>query len=132
MWVGATASLLLGLAMLTGQSGPASADPADLSGSWNGSGLVVFPSGSQETARCRAQYARASASSYSVSAVCATSAGRVAQTATLQKSGANSFSGSFYNSEYSFTGTIHVTVNGRSQNVSMSGGGASASLRLVR
>ncbi len=67
-----------------------------------------------------------------MSGVCATASGRAAQTAQLRKTGANSYSGSFYNAEYDFSGSIHVTVNGNSQSVRLNSSTASANLYLRR
>ncbi len=108
------------------------AQSASLDGSWSGGGKVTMPSGAVETARCRVKYNRESKSSYSANASCATSSGRVNQSASLRQTGTNTFSGSFHNAEYGVTGSINVVVSGSSQSVSLNGGGASASLRLSR
>jgi hypothetical protein len=106
--------------------------PADLAGSWSGGGWVSFSSGSREKARCRARYVANSENSYSLSATCATASGSVSQTATLRKAGANSYSGSFHNSQYDVSGTIYVTLQGNSQSVTLSSNSGSASLTLSR
>ncbi len=67
-----------------------------------------------------------------MSAQCATASGRVAQTGTLERVGANRFTGNFYNAEYSVSGTITIAVQGNSLNASLSGGGASAYFTLRR
>jgi hypothetical protein len=103
-----------------------------LEGSWSGGGAVHLPNGAQERARCRARYSRASRNVYTVNAVCATPSGRVAQTASLQRIGANSFAGNFYNQEYGVSGSIYVTVRGNSQRVTLTSAAGSASLRLSR
>lgn len=111
---------------------PAFAD-TDLAGSWSGAGSVVYSTGSKEKARCRASFNKIGSSSYAMSATCATASGKVAQSATLRKTGGNSYSGQFRNPEYNITGSIRVTVNGNSQSVSMSGdNGASASFSMSR
>lgn len=120
------------LGVLAGVSVPASADPADLSGAWSGGGSVSFASGAKERASCRAKYSKAGGSSYSMTATCATASAKVAQTANLKKTGANSYSGSFQNPEYGVTGSIHIIVNGRSQSVSLSSDAGKASFRLSK
>jgi hypothetical protein len=109
-----------------------SAEAQSLDGSWSGGGKLTLPSGAVESARCRVNYSRQSKTSYSANASCATASGRVDQTASLQQTGANSYAGTFHNSEYGISGSINVTVNGSSQSVALSGGGGSASLRLSR
>ncbi len=116
---------------IAGFSGGLAAD-AEITGSWSGGGSVSFASGSKEKARCRATYSKSGASSYNVSATCATASGKVAQTANVKRSGPASFSGSFYNADYDTTGSIHVSVQGNSQNVTLSSSIATASLRLSR
>lgn len=118
---------------LAGGLAPAGAEPGSIVGSWSGGGTVSLASGSKEKARCRVRYARKSASTYSLSATCATPSGRVAQTASLRKVGANSYSGTFHNAEYNTSGNIYVVVRGNSQSVRLnSAAGASASLKLSR
>ena len=58
--------------------------------------------------------------------------GSADQTANLRQTGPNSYSGSFYNSSFGIQGSIHVSVHGNSQSVSLRGGGGSASLSLHR
>jgi hypothetical protein len=111
---------------------PATAQSAGLEGSWSGGGSVAFASGQRERARCRANYRRASGSSYFVTATCATPSGSATQTATLRRVGGNTYRGQFHNSEYNVSGTISVTVGGNRQSVRLSGDGGSASLELRR
>lgn len=111
---------------------PVTAEPADIAGSWSGGGSVTFPSGSREKARCRATFSKVSDSYYKVSATCATPSGKVAQSASVKRTGANSFTGSFRNTDYNMEGTIHISVQGNSQNVTLTSSQASASLRLSR
>ena len=108
------------------------AEPRGLEGAWSGGGAVHLPNGAQERARCRARYSRASRSTYTINAVCATPSGRVAQTASLLRTGANSYAGSFYNAEYGVSGSIYVTVRGNTQRVTLTSAAGSASLRLSR
>ena len=103
-----------------------------LEGSWSGGGSVSFASGARERARCRAHYRRAGANSYTVNATCATASGRADQTATLRRVGENRYSGSFYNSEYSISGVIHVVVRGASQTVRLFSDSGSAIFNLSR
>ena len=81
-----------------------------LAGSWSGGGWVSFASGNKERARCHAHYNRAGSSSYELNASCATASGKASQTATVHQTGPNRYSGSFHNSEYNVSGTIHVVV----------------------
>jgi hypothetical protein len=105
---------------------------ASLEGSWSGGGSVTFASGAREQARCRAHYRRAGSNSYSVNATCATASGRAVQTATVRQVGENRYSGSFYNSEYSISGMMHVVVRGSSQTVRLVSDSASAVINLSK
>src|SRR5262245_66628301 len=51
------------------------AQGASLEGSWRGGGSVALANGQRERAQCRAQYRRASATSYTLTATCATPSG---------------------------------------------------------
>jgi hypothetical protein len=113
-------------------SDPSMAQPANLEGSWSGGGVVSFASGASERARCQAHYSRRSPTTYALTATCATPSGRATQSASVRQVSGNRYQGSFYNSEYNVSGTIHVVVRGNSQNVHLSSGGGSASLRLSR
>lgn len=64
--------------------------------------------------------------------MCGTPSGRVAQTARLQRTGANSFAGTFCNPEYGVSGSNYVTVRGNTQRVTLTNSAGSASLRLRR
>ena len=103
-----------------------------LEGSWSGGGSVTFASGAREQARCRAHYRRAGSNSYSVSATCAMASGRASQTASLRLVGENRYSGSFFNSEYSISGVMHVVVRGASQTVRLISDSGSAVINLSR
>jgi hypothetical protein len=103
-----------------------------LEGSWSGGGTVSFASGAKERASCRARYSRAGKNSYTINATCATPSGRAAQTATVRQVGENRYSGSFYNSEYSISGVMHVVVRGTNQTVRLISDSASAVLNLSR
>ena len=123
---------LVSVAAFMSSSVPALAEPASLEGSWSGGGTVRFPSGESERARCRASFRKRGGSTYSMSAVCATPSTRIEQTAQLERTGPNRFSGGFQNSEYNISGSINVSLNGNSLHASLSGGGGSAQFNLGR
>ena len=110
----------------------AEAQSAGLEGSWRGGGSVAFASGQRERAQCRAQYRRASGSSYVLTATCATPSGRATQTATVRRVGGNSYRGRFHNAEHDISGTILVIVGGDRQTVRLSSDAGSASFELRR
>ncbi len=93
---------------------------------------MSFVSGKAERARCRASYSKAGANSYSMNATCATASGSVSQSAIVRKVGGNSYRGSFHNAEYDTSGSISISVSGRSQSVYVSATKGSASMRLTR
>jgi hypothetical protein len=127
--VGSVAATVVALG---GFSVAAGAEPAGLEGSWSGGGTVRFPSGESERARCRANFRKRGGSAYSMMAVCATASARVEQTAQLERTGVNRFSGDFQNAEYNVSGSINVTVNGNSLSAQLRGGGGSAHFSLGR
>ncbi len=100
-----------------------------LYGAWTGGGTVMYSSGQRERARCRAHFAP-NGGGVSVEAVCATPSGSVTQTARLRRVGANSYAGSFFNPQYNVTGSIHITVHGNTQSVTLRSENGSASLFL--
>lgn len=103
-----------------------------LSGSWSGGGVVVFPSGERERARCRATFSSRGGRSYSMNAVCATPSTRVVQRAEVTQLTSTRYSGEFYNTEFGIAGSIRITVEGRRLSASLSGGGGTASFSLSR
>jgi len=105
---------------------------AAMSGLWSGGGIVVYPSGSRERARCRAHYSAESELHVAVDASCATPSGAVSQRARLRKTGENSYAGTFFNSQYNFAGSISVVVHGNSQSVILRSSNGTASLTLAR
>jgi hypothetical protein len=107
----------------------ARSESASLAGSWSGGGTVVYSDGHRERASCRAHYSGGGAS-VSLSARCATPSGAVDQSASLRRTGPNSYAGSFFNPQYNVSGSIHVTVHGNTQSVSLHSGSGSASLTL--
>lgn len=126
-----TSSFLVAACILA-MSPPALGQQAGLEGTWNGTGTVILPSGDRERARCRATFHRQSSNSIGMNAMCATASTRIAQSAELTRTSANRFSGEFYNSEYSFSGSIAITVQGNRLNATLVGGGGSAHFNLTR
>jgi hypothetical protein len=63
-------------------------------------------------------------------ATCATASGKATQTATVYRLSRGRYRGSFHNTEYNVSGSIRVVVRGRSQRVSLTGDGASASFSM--
>ena len=102
-----------------------------LAGAWTGAGVVEYITGNSERARCRANYSGGT-TTVSLNATCATPSGNISQFARLRKTGANSYAGTFFNSQYNTSGSIHVVVHGNTQSVSISSGNGSASLSLRR
>jgi hypothetical protein len=131
-WHLAPLAALTALVVTPTASLPSTAQPANLEGSWSGGGVVTFASGARERARCQAHYSRRSPTTYALTATCATPSGRATQSASVRQVSGNSYQGSFYNIEYNVSGTVHVVVRGNSQNVHLSSGAGSASLRLSR
>ncbi len=127
----ALAAVLVLFALMPGQA-TAERGRRSLAGSWSGGGWVSFAGGPRERARCRVRYVPASRRRFRLSATCATESGRVSQTATVRKSGANSYAGSFYNSEYDVSGSIYITVRGNRQKATLRSSGGSAVLTLHR
>jgi hypothetical protein len=105
------------------------AETSSLSGSWSGGGIVRYSDGHSERARCRAHFSPSGAR-VSVEAHCATPSGSVVQSASLRRTGANSYSGTFVNPQFNISGSIHITVHGNSQTVSLRSQSGSASLTL--
>jgi hypothetical protein len=111
---------------------PVAAQTATLEGGWTGGGTVHLSNGKTERASCKANFKKNGGSAYTMNASCATASGRVEQTAELNRTGGNKFSGDFSNAQYGVSGSISITVNGNSLNASLSGAGASASMNLTR
>jgi hypothetical protein len=104
-------------------------DGGSIAGSWSGGGIVSYASGQRERARCRASYS-GGGGSVVMNGECATPSGSVFQSARLRRVGANSYAGSFFNSQYNTSGSIYVTVRGNSQSVNLRSSNGSASLTL--
>jgi len=122
----ALGAILLAAAFLAPQ---ARSEGAALSGSWNGGGTVLYSDGHRERARCRAHFSQ-SGPLVSLQALCATPSGSVEQSARLRRTGPNSYSGSFFNPQFNVSGSIHITVHGNTQSVSLRSASGSASLTL--
>jgi hypothetical protein len=123
------AALASALTVSVTSSAEARGEGGSIAGSWSGGGTVVYASGQRERAHCRASYS-GGGSSVMMSGGCATPSGSVFQSARLRKVGANSYAGSFFNSQYNTGGTIHVTVHGNTQSVSLRSSAGSANLTL--
>jgi hypothetical protein len=121
--------LALAATLTVGMTAVPEARSEGLAGSWSGGGIVTYASGQRERARCHAHYSGAGGS-VSVSATCATPSGSVSQSAHLRRVGANSYAGSFFNPQFNSSGSIHVTVRGNTQSVSLRSQSGSASLTL--
>lgn len=126
------AASALGLTGTLATPGPAVAEPVGIEGAWIGSGSVNFASGGSENAKCRARYSRGSKSIYVLRATCATTSGRVEQTATLRRVDDNRYAGSFYNREFDIAGAIEVIIRGGIQTVRLTSAAGTALLRLSR
>jgi hypothetical protein len=123
------AALASALTVSVTSSAEARGEGGSIAGSWSGGGTVVYASGQRERAHCRASYS-GGGSSVMMSGGCATPSGSVFQSARLRRIGANSYAGSFFNSQYNTAGTIHVTVHGNTQSVSLRSSAGSANLTL--
>lgn len=111
---------------------PASAQPFGLAGAWSGTGRIVLTTGNTERARCRATIRRQTARTFSLSAVCATTSTRIAQTARVQQISATGYEGRFYNREYDITGNIWIAQRGNRLTATLTGGGATGTMSLSR
>jgi len=129
----ASAAVAAVLALAFTSFSPARAEPGSIIGSWSGTGSIAFASGSKEKARCRARFAKTGEQSYAMSATCATASAKLDQSASLVRTGANSYAGSFFNQQYNTGGSIRITVSGGTQSVRLSGeaGAAFFSLRKL-
>jgi hypothetical protein len=124
------AAVAVALGAVVAASAPASAQ--SILGSWSGNGTIVYPSGEQERARCRATFHNSGGGGVAMRAICATASLRVTQTASLAQLTSNTFSGEFYNTEYNLSGSIRVRVQGNRLNASLNGGGGSAQFSMNR
>ena len=109
---------------------PIQAKKVSIIGSWSGGGFVRSASGSKERVRCRIRYHKASATTYGAVATCATTAGKITQTAQIKKRGEGRYSGTFYNAQYNIAGRIRITMRGRRQTVILTSKEGSGRLSL--
>jgi hypothetical protein len=127
---GAGAALVVAAGLLG--TAPSSASAQTIVGNWSGSGTIVFPSGEQERARCRATFRPAAGGDVTMTGVCATASVRVSQSATLSRVTHNTYHGDFFNTEYNISGSIRIRLQGSRLNASLNGGGGSAHFVLGR
>jgi len=111
---------------------PTNAQSRGLAGSWGGGGMIVFPSGETERARCRASFHSHGQKGYTMNAVCATASARVEQVANIRHVGGNVYRGDFVNQQHGISGTIRIRVQGSQLDASLAGGGGSAAFTLKR
>lgn len=110
---------------------PASAQ--SIAGSWAGAGMIIYPSGERERARCRATFRNSGGGGVAMHAVCATASVRVTQNAALSQLTSSTYSGEFTNTEYGIQGSIRIRLHSSSKmSASLTGGGASAQFSLNR
>ncbi len=112
------AALASALTVSVMSSADARGEGGSIAGSWSGGGVVSYASGQRERARCRASYS-GGGDSVMMNGGCATPSGSVFQSARLRRVGANSYAGSFFNSQFNTSGTIYVTVHGSTQSVNL-------------
>jgi len=121
---------VIGIGALTGAPLSSVADSTSLDGSWRGSGWIKFNNGKRERASCKAYYRRVTPTEFALRANCATRSAKATQIARVHKTGKSKYSGNFFNQEYGVSGSIYVSVKGRSQRVRLSGSGGSATFNL--
>jgi hypothetical protein len=121
---------LVGGTGLLGGASPAAAQ--SIHGTWSGGGMIIFPSGEKERARCRATFRQSGGGGLSMHGVCATASVRVSQSASLSRQTSTTYSGEFYNTEYNLSGSIRIRLQGNKLNASLNGGGATAQFVLGR
>ncbi len=129
--VGVASALAAALCVLT--LGTSTASAQSLAGSWAGAGMIVYPSGEKERARCRVTFRTAGGGDVSMRAICATASARVIQDAALSRLTGDVYSGEFTNTEYGIRGSIRIKVHSTKKlSASLSGGGGSAHFSLNR
>jgi hypothetical protein len=129
------AILVAALALVGGTGLLGGASPAvaqSIHGTWSGGGMIIFPSGEKEHARCRATFRPAGGGGISMQGICATASVRVSQSASLSRLTSTTYSGEFYNTEYNISGSIRIRLHGNTLNASLNGGGATAQFVLGR
>jgi hypothetical protein len=121
---------ILGVVLIAAAfTAPPARSETNIAGSWSGGGIVRYSDGHSERTRCRATFSQ-SGPRVSLQAHCATPSGSVEQSASLRRVGANSYAGSFFNPQFNVSGSIHITVHGNTQTVSLRSASGSASLTL--
>lgn len=132
-WSVPRACWVLGLAILgVAFTSQAQAQPKGLQGYWRGSGYISPAKGHRERVRCRVWISSGSAGAYSVKARCASQGTNIDQTGRVKKTGRNSYTGQFYNSDFNIRGRIRITLHGNRQSVTMHSSSGSGRLTLFR
>ena len=126
---GSVICLILAFSVMSGE---AQAQSKGLEGYWRGSGYVSPAKGRRERVRCRVWISRASGESYSVKARCASQGANIDQVGRVSKTGGNSYSGDFFNSDFNIRGRIRITLRGNRQAVALSSKEGSGRLTLFR
>ena len=91
-----------------------------LIGSWHGGGVVQPTSGAKEKTRCRANIEKApSRGLYNVTYRCSSPYGLISQNVMVKKTGANRYTGGFYNAQHKIRGFINIILNGNKQTVTL-------------
>lgn len=127
---GAALAAAAALSVVSVTATPAAAQT--IVGSWSGGGLIIFPSGEKERARCRATFRNVGGGGVSMHGVCATASVRISQSASLSRLTSTTYSGEFFNTEFNISGSIRIRMQGNRLNASLSGGGATAQFLLGR
>ncbi len=131
--VGLGAALVFAGALGVFTAGASYAQAQSLAGSWAGGGMITFPSGERERARCRVTFRNSGGGGVAMHAVCATASARVIQNAALSHLTGSTYAGEFYNSEYGIQGSIRIRVHSHNKlTASLSGGGGTAQFSLNR
>lgn len=105
------------LLLTTALASPLLAQSIGIEGYWRGIGFVKPTDGQREKIHCRVTFNRKSTNTYGVQAKCASQGTNITQTGTLQRTGRNRYSGTFYNSDYNVSGRIQTRQRGNRQNV---------------
>ena len=119
--------LILAFGTLTSAN---SAEAASLPGAWRGGGVVKLNSGAVEKIRCRVSYEKSLGKTFEFHAKCSTTAGMISQSGRVVQLNRSHYRGRLYNSDYSVSATIKVTVSGRRQIVTATSSEGSIRLTL--
>ncbi len=120
------------MALLFQASTPTQALAASIKGQWRGSGSVKTNSGTKERVRCRVTYRRAGGQIFSVTARCASSAGRFDQNGSVKRVSKNRYVGTVYNPDFNIKARVVITARGKRQTVSLSSSEGTGYLSLRR